>query len=138
MQPQRRKERKGREGKIHSVCLLRPLRSLRLCGCNRFPVENALRCASRRNEVLIDTPGVKPIIANVPRSNPFAEGNPISTPSTTQPSTDPHQPLADLEHWEDFVKDHYPHPAEGTAVTANTNNFKPKKDESTFRDYRKE
>jgi inositol oxygenase len=62
----------------------------------------------------------------------------MSTQSTKQPSTDPNQPLEDLEHWEDFVKDHYPHPADGTAVTANTNNFKPKKEESTFRDYRKE
>jgi inositol oxygenase len=62
----------------------------------------------------------------------------MSTPSTKQPSTDPNQPLEDLEHWEDFVKDHYPHPAEGTAVTANTSNFTPKKDEATFRDYRKE
>src|SRR5947199_1784251 len=58
--------------------------------------------------------------------------------STKQPSTDPSQPLEDLEHWEDFVKDHYPHPAEGAAVTANTSNFTPKKDKARFRDYRKE
>ena len=52
-----------------------------------------LRVAMKR--ALIDTLGVEPIIANVAGSNsPLAEGKPMSTQSTKQPSTDPNQPFA--------------------------------------------
>ena len=47
----------------------------------------------------------------------------------TNPVTDPDRPLQDLDHWEEFLKARYPEPSGGG---------RPARDESTFRDYRKE
>jgi inositol oxygenase len=43
---------------------------------------------------------------------------------------DPNNPLEDLDHWEDFLKSRYPEPA--------GDGFEPARDDSEFRDYRKE
>jgi inositol oxygenase len=59
-----------------------------------------------------------------------------ATPTATAPRTDADNPLADLEHWEEFLKTRYPEPA--PAEGADSPSRPTKKAASQFRDYRKE